>query len=244
MCGGFGLAFTLAAFFVPSTALEVTFLVLGVLCLVFSAFTVWREADKEAADLKEKLRPKLTFGTVGLHSLEHYRVKVRNLTQRAVRFKVRLIETKPPLPNYPLPVELQPTHSQGIETLGEVGPNDEHPVDVFIFGPLREVVRDPKTEQPAIRIVDPTNHVQLGVIGNPPLPYAIPPGTRIEIRLFVYPVSEPGEGEKKWFYIVPQRDGSVILTPDGGGKQGTPQEAGSSVMPPSTVGTSGQSGAG
>jgi hypothetical protein len=198
-------------------------------CLLVAAYQVWRDecrnTDKVAVERDtaiDKLKPKLEFSGVGPHGQDHYRVTVRNLTQRSIQFKVRLAEARPPLQDYPLPVELQPTHCQMHETLGEVGPNDEQPVDVFIFGPLREVYVNRQTGEERIMTVDSHNRVQLKVIGNPPLPHPLPVGTKQEIRLFVYPVSEPGEGEKRWFSIAHADSNSVTLSPDGGTKEATP----------------------
>jgi hypothetical protein len=152
----------------------------------------WRERKK----LAERLQPKVVISGIGPTTQNHRRIMVRNLTGRRVRFRARLCQTEPQLKDYPLPVDLQPTHCQSSDNVGELGPYEEEPVDIFIDDGIPHPIR-------------------LKLMGNPSFLYPISRDKRIELHFFVYPVSEDGEGAYRWFYVVPQPDGSVIFSPDG-----------------------------
>jgi hypothetical protein len=173
--------------------LALVFIVTGVALAIYLA---GRKEHRERMKLYEQLRPKLTITGVGPHSSDHRRIMVRNLTGKTIRFRTKLVASKPPLPSYPLPVGLQATHSQEFSDESEVGPYGDQPVDVFVDA-------------------GPPHPIQLKMLGNPPCLYGMPRDQRLEIQLFVYPISESGEGVKRWFYLVPQRDGSVVFGPDG-----------------------------
>jgi hypothetical protein len=58
----------------------------------------------------------------------------------------------------------------------------------------------------------------------------LPRGSRSELRVCVYPVTsgaEPSIAIYRWFYVVPQNDGTVLFTADGSGAMPSPAGSGS-----------------
>ena len=187
-----------------------------VLTVLWACFLSWRDLQRRCNQLAERLRPKLTI--VGIsHSAptdDHRRIRVHNGSGTILRFRARLLRTSPPIP-YPLPVDLQPTHCSGTDTEAEIGPDQDQPVDVFVQRPLTQA-NNPGCDPPVI-VVDPNRHPHLKLMGNPPVLWHIPRDHRIELLIGVYPLTEEGETDQRWFYIVPQRNGEVIFTADGPG---------------------------
>jgi hypothetical protein len=109
---------------------------------------------------------------------------------------------------------LHPTHCEAHETIGEIPPGGDQPVDVFVYGPL--VRYNPPGHQHPVEVVDPNNHVKLKLMGSPPCLFEIiPRDRRLELLIGVYPTEESGKAHERWFYIVPQPDGNVVFSADG-----------------------------
>jgi len=195
-----------------------------VVTITVAVFRAGFEQYRERLRLAERLRPKIEIRGVASRppTDDHHRILVHNNTGRRIKFRAKLRETKPPL-KYPLPVALQPTHCQGVETLGETGPDDNHPVDVFLDAPIQHLppLGGELTPEEA---ADTGPHTRLILMGNPTYLQEIPRDERIELLIGVYPVSEEGDSEERWFFIVPQHDGSVIFTADGSIKGGSKPE--------------------
>jgi hypothetical protein len=182
--------------------------------VILAVYLPGRNEHGKRMDLEDRLRPKLKLIGIGPHSADHYRVTVHNLTERAVKFRARLIDTYPKLQGFPLPVDLEPTHSPG-GSVGEIGPHGNHGVDVY---------------------VDDGNPVNifLKLLGNPPCMLPIPKKSRMELQIIVYPPLEDGDADRRWFYIVPQRDGTVVFSPNGPGLMPTSSGLAPSTVAPST----------
>jgi hypothetical protein len=162
---------------------------------------------------KEIVPSLLEIPGIGPMTEGHHRILVHNLSGKRIRFKARLHKAKPAL-NYPLPVDLQPTHCKRRDNIGEIAPNDDWPVDVFVDTvewPAQPFPGTPAALQAWAESV--RGHLLLKLMGSTLHLYAIPRDARQELLIGVYPVGEPGQIKKRWFYIVPQQDGSVILTP-------------------------------
>jgi hypothetical protein len=167
---------------------------------LMAVYLAGRHTHAERKKLAERLEPKLEIRRVGPHSHDHRRITVHNKTSKTIRFRARLYESKPGLKDYTLPVDLQPTHCKDSDTLGEIGPNDDQPVDVLVdYGH--------------------PNILAIKLMGSPPWNLDIPRDERRELLIGVYPIDDDGEGERRWFYIVPERDGSVVFTADGSFKE-------------------------
>ncbi len=203
MTGGVFAAF-LAALSILSTlgvavSVEVPLWVAGLVFAITIIVAIYRAGMGEHLErlkLADRLKPKLEIPGIGEISNGHYRIRVRNLTGSKVLFRAKLLESTPKLINYPLPVNLQPTHGLKDDDEGEVAPYKEQSVDIFVDDG-----------------VHPT--IGLKLRGNPPCLYPVPRNERRELLICVYPVSEEGGAALRWFYIVPQPNGSVILTADG-----------------------------
>jgi hypothetical protein len=163
--------------------------------IIVAVYLAGNYTHNERMKLADRLKPKPRILGIGPTTHNWRRIKVHNLTGRTIRFKAKLHTTKPPL-DYPLPVHLQPTHCQLTDNVGEVAPNGEESVDIFIDE-------------------GPPHDIRIKLMGNPPCEFPISRAKRTELQVLVYPVSEAGEGVYRWFYIVPQPDRSVIFTPDG-----------------------------
>jgi hypothetical protein len=170
-----------------------TFWVAAVICFLICSFRVWQNERRAREVAEARLRAKLRISGVALFqpSDDHRRVLVRNLTGKSVRFRAKLLETRPKI-QYILPVHLRPTHGQEYEEMS-VEANGVQPVDVFV---------DCGAPKPLFLLL----------MGNPPYGYQLCRKERLELCIGVYPTSEEGEGDQHWFYIVPQPDGSVIFT--------------------------------
>jgi hypothetical protein len=166
--------------------------------MAVAIFRAGKNEHQERRKLAERLKPKLEICGVAEIVDDHRRIDVLNLTDRRIYFRARLVRTEPPLKDYPLPVSLQPTHCQDNETLGEIGPRDHARVDVCTD-------------------LEGAAGIRLKLMGNPPYPYQWPRDKRIELLISVYPVDEDGQAKRRWFYLVPQPNGSMIFTPDGPG---------------------------
>jgi hypothetical protein len=169
--------------------------VVGVLCLLITCYRAWGDERASVIELQKRLKPKLQIsglGPSGPKNLNYRRIMVKNLCDKNVQFACRLLKTKPELSGYPLPTYLQPTHNPNHERIGSISPRGEHPVDVFLDDPA-------------------SPDITLLLLGATVQPCVIPKKWRVELLISVYPSSEDGEGDERWFYIVPQLDGSVIF---------------------------------
>jgi hypothetical protein len=165
-----------------------------------AVFRAGHEQYRQRLTLAGRLKPKLEIVGVGPPSHDHHRIMVHNKTSKTLKFRARLFETKPSLKDYALPVALQPTHCKDLETLGEIGPDGKQPVDVLIdYGH--------------------PNIIAIKLMGNPPCNLEFPRDQRMELLIDVYPVSDEGESDRRWFYAVPQIGGNVVFTADGSVKQ-------------------------
>jgi len=175
--------------------------VVAFLCLIVCAFRVWQKESHEHEKTKERIRTKLIIVGVAKHPLgdDHRRIMIHNKTSKEIEFRAKLVETKPDL-GLVLPLNLQPTHNQETNPIGKIGPNDTQPLDVLVDWGVQ-------------------NNIGIKLMGNPPNIHCFPRNMRLELLISVYPTSEEGEADRRWFYIVPQYDGSVILTANGSSKE-------------------------
>lgn len=231
MCGGFGLLLTVSGLILAVLSLFVEqlqkapvltiagvilFSSTGILCLLYACFDVWKDRDKEARVAEERLRPMLELAGVRVAGPgeDHYRVIVRNLSGGRVQFKTQVRLAEPALEGgFPLPVDLQPTHSQSPDSIGEAGPNGEQPVDVFVYrrrqtGYLEDVVEGKARYYPLME----AGTLALKLMGNPPRLHPISMERAQELLVGVYAVSDEGGLDERWFCIDPQPDGTIEFT--------------------------------
>jgi hypothetical protein len=173
-------------------------LVIGIILAIYLAGNY---THGERMRLARQLRPVLTIRGIGPTSNGHYRIQVHNESQVQIRFRTKLIEIRPDI-GYPLPVLMQPTHGQPHDE-AEVPGGGNQPVDVFVDH-------------------GPPNPLGLKLMGNPPCEHPIRRDRRYEIRICVSPIAEHAVPTYRWFYIVPQPDGSVVFTPNGAGELARP----------------------
>jgi hypothetical protein len=171
--------------------------------IFFSGFllAIWlagQSTHTKRCELEERLKPKLEIVGVSPSGIgdDHRRILVHNLTGKTVRFGARLIEVKPRIP-YQLPVDLQITHS-GYK--GQIEANGNQSVDVFIDFSVIPGLWNSQQLQYGLGLCFPGN------------PYVISKLHRWEVLVRVYPTSEEGGSDERWFYVIPQQNGSVIFT--------------------------------
>jgi hypothetical protein len=174
--------------------------------VAISVYLAGRKEHQERLKLAERLRPKLEIIGTAQHPPkdDHRRIMVHNKTSKEIEFRAKLVETKPHL-GLVFPLDLQPTHNQETDPVGKIGPNGSKTVDVLVDWGIQ-------------------NNIGIKTMGNPPDVRCYPRDSRLELLIEVYPTSEAGESHKRWFYAVPQQDGSVIFTANGSEKGFTKTE--------------------
>jgi hypothetical protein len=185
-------------------SVTLSFVIVGLASLIFAAYRVWKISDDALDEANGKLNPKVRILGVAPDPVgdDYRRIQVQNLTATAVRFKAKLLETKPAI-SFHLPVNLRGTHVPEGDDI-EVEPNGKHSVDVFIDCSIY-----PQAYQKM------AGQLALVLSGNPLILFRVPRGERLELRICVFPISAPGGEDARWFYIVPQSDGTVVFTADG-----------------------------
>jgi len=170
----------------------------AVVCFLICSFRVWRKSYRAKQDILKTLETKLRIEGVERAGSDTYRVVVRNLSMKVIRFRTSLVEIRPSI-DHPLPIILQPTHADAMSDIAEVAGGGAHRVGVF-------------TDHGR------TGSLELRAAHLPPSSVMIQRGGRYEFQLCVYPVvtnGEPSIAAYRWVYIVPQLDGGIIFTANG-----------------------------
>jgi hypothetical protein len=168
-----------------------TFWVAAVICCVICPYWVWRKEHLQHIELQEQLKPKLEIVGATESSEMHYRMRVRNLANKKIKFYAELVSMKPDV-KFPLPVRLQITNQKPYED-GEIAHYGEQMVTVFIY---------------------PEKHWQLTICANyhpvqPELCFGVPK-QRYDLCIRVVP--DQGSSVSRTFYIIPQSDGTCIFS--------------------------------
>jgi uncharacterized integral membrane protein len=165
--------------------------------IIFAILRAGQEQYRGRLELAEKLKPKLEIlGVAPIVPGDNYRrIMVKNKTHKTIRFRATLLPDSKTSIKFTLPVDLQPTHCLHGDTVGEIGPNLPHSVEVFI---------DVSAHSKTVILLMGSGHK---------LPW--PSNQRLELYIGVYPIDESGEADRRWFYIVPQADGTVVFTANG-----------------------------
>lgn len=181
----------------PEVQIEAVGLLAGLIVasLAFHAYRLYREQFDKRAELERQLTPRLEFNGVDRANGYYQRIRVRNLSAVSIRFKTRLCKTTPSVA-CPLPVLVQATHGQN-DGIAEVDGGQDCPIDIFV---------DPGK---------PAELLLLLISNNANLPIQLDRKQRHELILSVTEAHDCGTTTYRRYYIVPQSDGSVILT-DGG----------------------------
>jgi hypothetical protein len=165
--------------------------------IVLAFYSAGRITHIECVKLAEKLKAKLWICRVAEQLDDRWRIRVRNLADRSVRFSAKLERISPAIP-YHVPAFLQVTGTPPPYREADIPGNGDALIDLCMgrFDPELKHMALVSAEHPAGDVLIPRN--------------------RYTILVSAFPLA-PGDGgaARRWFYIIPQPDGTLILS-DGG----------------------------
>ncbi len=165
----------------------------AIACLVITSYSIWAKEHEARESAEQKLKPLLEIAGVGPTDGQIYRIRIRNLSSGSIRFVVKLVDIRPN-DGFVLPENFQPIIGEEQKEV-EVHGDGERPVDIFA-----------------------SMGYCLKLINAEPWDGRLRRGERYELRICVHPVGDGAIPALRWFYIVPQADGSVVFTADGSGE--------------------------
>jgi len=172
------------------------------------------EYDKRV-ELARRLRPKLSISSGTKKEEDRWRIRVCNLTGATVRFGASLEGINPPI-DYRVPARLQITGSPPPYRESDIPAEGEASVDVVQIQQQPLLLSEHLSKGPA-QASQPPSALRIVMLSaeDPAGPVKIET-KRYEITICVFPV-QPSEGnaERRAFYIIPQPDGTVLLSDAG-----------------------------
>jgi hypothetical protein len=193
-----GVAFAALGWAVPAWCVVAA----GVVCLLVSGYSVWLKERLGRENAEGRLKPLLEIRGIGPVQPAWYQgwtvsttvrtIMVRNLTPQSLRFVAKIVEMRPNA-GLRVPVCLQPLSS---EAQKEIEVHGGGAVSVDLYEERGQFIR-------------------LKLMNGEPWHFDLPADARHELRVCVDVVGGGSVSVFRWFYIVPQRDGPPVLTPDG-----------------------------
>jgi hypothetical protein len=158
-----------------------------------------REHYQGRLRLAEKLKPQLSIRRVAKKVGDRWRIVVQNVSERTVRFSARLESIDPMIENYQVPAFLQVTGTPPPHRQADIPGKGEALIDLC-------------TER-----FDAQLQRMVFVSAEHPAGDILVPRTRYTVLVSAFPVPpDVGNPTERRFYLIPQPDGSMILSDAGG----------------------------